>query len=421
MTPAELPGSPSEPDLSRRLASMRLAATALVAAMAVLFVVASSLAPRYPAVGWLRAFAEAAMIGGLADWFAVTALFRRPLGLPIPHTAVVPTRKDAIGRALARFIRDHFLVRETIERRLERADVAGRVGHWLMDERNSERVSRDVGRVLDWIVGAGDGSELRSALGATLRAAAERLPVQTALAALVDTLASSGRTDTIVDELVRFARTQLDRHRFELRLRIADKTPWWLPRAVDQEIYDRLVGEIERILDDIASDPQHVARAEILAYFRNLRDSLATDPQLLAKGRAWQEEVLGHPALRSLGAELWTRTHEYLRESLAAPGSPLRLGIEREIRHLGAALAADDALAEQMNAWLRKLVPYVVENYRGPLSEIVSETIASWDAAETSRRIELHIGRDLQFIRVNGTLVGGLVGVAIYAVSRLVA
>src|SRR5690606_14799017 len=136
---------------------------------------------------------------------------------------------------------------------------------------------------------------------------------------------------------------------------------------------------------------------------------------------AWQEEVLGHPALRSLGAELWTRTHEYVRESLAAPGSPLRLGIEREIRRLGAALAADDALAEQMNAWLRKLVPYVVENYRGASSEFASETIERCDAAATSRRTELHVGRDLQFVRANGTLVGGLVGVAVYAVSRLFA
>src|SRR5690606_31613392 len=160
--------------------------------------------------------------------------------------------------------------------------------------------------------------------GATLKAAGERLPVQTALAALVDVLASSGRTDAIVDELVRFARAQLDRHRFELRLRIADKTPWWFPRAVDQEIYDRIVGEIERILNDVASNPQHAARAELVAYLQNLRDSLEKDPELLAKGRAWQEEVLGHPAVRSLGAELWARTHEYVRESLAAPGSPLR-------------------------------------------------------------------------------------------------
>jgi hypothetical protein len=140
MSRAELPGAPPEPDLSRRLASMRFAATALLAAMAVLFVATSWLQPRYPALGWLRACAEAALMGGLADWFAVTALFRRPLGLPIPHTAVVPSRKDAIGRALARFIRDHFLVRETIERRLARGNVAARVGHWLMDEENAERL-----------------------------------------------------------------------------------------------------------------------------------------------------------------------------------------------------------------------------------------------------------------------------------------
>jgi uncharacterized membrane-anchored protein YjiN (DUF445 family) len=341
--------------------------------------------------------------------------------LPIPHTAVVPSRKDAIGRALARFIRDHFLVRETIERRLARGNVAARVGHWLMDEENAERLSRDVGRVLDWVVGAGDGSDLRSALGASLRSAAGRFPVQTALAALVDVLASGGRSDAIVDELVRFAREQLGRHRFELRLRIAAKTPWWLPRFVDQQIFDQLVGELERILNDIANDPQHAARTEIVAYLTNLHGSLSADPDFSAKSRAWQEEVLAHPALRSLGRELWARMHEYLRESLAKPESALRRGLEREIRRLGQALVEDETLAAQMNGWLIKLVPYVVENYRDSLSEIVSETIESWDADATSRRIELHIGRDLQFIRVNGTLVGGLVGVAIYSVWRLFA
>ncbi len=418
-TPA--PAPPPDPALVRRLRRMRLMATALLAIMAAIFVASTWWLPTTGWTGGARAFAEAALIGGLADWFAVVALFRRPLGLPIPHTAIVPARKDDIGRALARFIRDHFLVREAIERRLDRSDLAGRLGTWLDDERNAARVSRDLAAALDWALRSGDGSELRAALAGTLERAFNAVPVSEAVGTLLDVLLSGDRMQTLIDQLVHFGRTQLDAHRFAIRLRIREQSPWWLPKFVDREIYDKLVGEMEQLLDAIASDPNHPARTDIRSQLDSLRQTLAADPALVARSRALQQELTSHPAVRSYLEDLWKRLGEELHAALANPDSPLMLGLTSEIRKLGEVLHTDAEVAARLNGWLRRLLLYLVENYRDPLAEIVSETIESWDPRATAQRIELNIGTDLQYIRVNGTLVGGLVGLTLYVVTALVA
>lgn len=409
---------PGDPGLVRRLRRMRWLATTLLLAMAAIFIVTSWLLPPGFAAGAVRAFAEAALIGGLADWFAVTALFRRPLGLPIPHTAIVPARKNDIGRALARFIRDHFLVREAVERRLAHTDLAARLGAWLEEDHNAARVSHDVTAALDWALRAGDGGELRAALGGTLRGAFHEVPVSRAIATLLEVLTAGSRAQTLIDQLVQFGRAELEKHRVLIRVRIHEQSPWWLPKFVDQEIYDKLMGEIEQLLEAIAKDPQHPARIELVDRIRTLQEALAADPAFAAKSRALQQELVEHPAVHAYAHELWQRLGSDLHTALTDADSPLRNGMEREIRSLGAVLRTNSAVGARLNGWLSQLLLYVVENYRDPLSEIVSKTIESWDPHETARRIELHIGTDLQFIRVNGTLVGGLVGLALYLGSR---
>ncbi|HWN38747.1 MAG TPA: DUF445 domain-containing protein [Gammaproteobacteria bacterium] len=407
--------SEEDPGLVRRLRRTRLFATALLAVMAVIFVGTTWLASPSPYVGAIRAFAEAALVGGLADWFAVTALFRRPLGLPIPHTAIVPSRKNEIGRALARFIRDHFLVREAVARRLSRTNLAARLAAWLEDGSNAARVSRDVGQALTWALrDDGDGGELRGALGATLRSAFDDVPVNRAVATVLEVLTTGERADLIIDQLVAFGRTELEKNRVMIRVRIHEQSPWWLPKFVDQEIFDKLVGGLEELLDAMAADPAHPARGEIKARLSSLQHALAADPELAVKSRALKDELVSHPAVRSYALELWQRLRAELAGALADETSPLAQGLSREIGALGARLRADVRLAAELDEWLKDLLLHVVDNYRDPLSEIVSETIESWDAAATSRRIELNIGTDLQYIRVNGTLVGGLVGLVLY-------
>jgi uncharacterized membrane-anchored protein YjiN (DUF445 family) len=408
------------PDLEprRRLRRMRAVATALLVAMAAVFAITAWLIPRTPDLapwlGALRAFAEAALIGGLADWFAVTALFRRPLGLPIPHTAIVPSRKNDIGRALARFIRDHFLVRDAIERRLDRTDLAARLGTWLAHESNAARVTHDMGSALGWLLRASEGNELRAALGGSLRGAFDSVPANASLAALLEVLLAGPHAQTLIDKLVAFGRAQLESQRVLIRVRIHEKSPWWLPKFVDQEIFDQLIGELERILHAIATDPSHPARVEIGAALNSLQDALLHDAALAESSRALQRDVLEHPAVRAYAHDLWRRLDADLHSAIVDPTSPLRVGVQREISSIGTALATDAAVAAKLNSWLKHLLLYLVENYRDPLSEIVSETIEQWDPKATSRRIELAIGTDLQFIRLNGTVVGGLVGLVLY-------
>ena len=407
--------SAEDPGLVRRLRRTRLFATALLGVMAVVYAGTTWLASPSLLVGAIRAFAEAALVGGLADWFAVTALFRRPLGLPIPHTGVVPARKNQIGRALARFIRDHFLVREAVERRLARADLAARLGAWLEDSGNATRVGRDLGQALAWALREDGGrGELRGALGVTLRSAFDDVPVNRAVATVLEVLTTGERANLIIDQLLAFGRSELEKNRVTIRVRIHEQSPWWLPKFVDQEIFDKIVGGLEELLDAMAADPAHPARGEIKTRLASLQDALAADPELASRSRALKDELVSHPAVRSYAFELWQRLRAELADALADGSSPLTQGLTREIGALGARLRADDELAAELDDWLKQLLLHVVDNYRDPLSEIVSETIESWDAAATSRRIELNIGTDLQFIRVNGTLVGGLVGLALY-------
>jgi uncharacterized membrane-anchored protein YjiN (DUF445 family) len=396
------------------LRRMRIVATGLLVAMAMLFAATRWWLPPSPWVGAVRAFAEAALIGGLADWFAVTALFRHPLGLPIPHTAIVPRRKNQIGRALARFIRDHFLVREAIERRLASAALAGRFGTWLEAPGNAERVGRDLGHSLSWALDADGGGDFRTALGTSLHAAFEQVPTARALSTLLEVLTTGSRVDLLIDQLVAFGRSTLDEHRVSLRVRIHEQSPWWLPKFVDQEIYDKLVTAIEELLAAMATDQTHPARLDIKTRLESLKQSFASDPALAEKTHTLQEGLVQNPAVRAFAAELWQHFGAELRAALLTADSPLRVGFERELVNFGARLRNDPEAAAKLDRWLHDLLLYVVDNYRDPLSEIVSETIESWDAAETSRRIELNIGRDLQFIRVNGTLVGGLVGLLLY-------
>ncbi len=395
---------------------MKRLATGLLVAMVLLFVAASLLRTEYPALGIVEAFAEAAMIGALADWFAVTALFKHPLGLPIPHTAIVPNRKNEIGRALARFIRDHFLTRETVAGRLARANLVARAGGWLANERNARLLSRDASLALDWVMRAVDSDDLRHSIRTGIRGALEHVPVNLVLATLIDVALRGDHGQRLIDQLVKLGRDQLDTSKFDIRLRIRAQSPWWMPKFVDEKIYDQLVGEFERILTELSQNPAHPARAQLNEQLRSLRTSLEHDEELIRKGQSLWDDLVDHADVQRYLSDVWARIRDDLQTSLTTPGSALRLGIEREIQAIGGRIVEDEAVAARLDGRLEELLIYVVETYRDAVSAVISETIEQWDPAATAQRIELHIGRDLQFIRINGTLVGGLVGVLIYLV-----
>jgi len=412
--------SDSDSELFARLRRAQWIAGGLLAAMAALFVTTRALVAAHPALGIIVAFSEAALIGGLADWFAVTALFRHPLGLPIPHTAIVPTRKNEIGRALARFVGDHFLVGNAVEKRLARAELTRRLGDWLQEERNALRLSRDISVVIDWFMRSVDSSEIRLGLRRILGDVGKQVPVNEAIAAIVNVLATGNNAQLLIDQLTQFGRQQLERNKLSIRVRIEERSPWWMPKFIDEEIYDQLVSEFEHLLDEIGDNQDHPARREFNERLIALHERLIEDETLARRCTFIGDEFFQNDAVQRLLRTVWEHARDTLHVELRDDTSEIRACLTREICHVGRLLSGDLAAQRRLDSWIREALVYVVEQYRGPLSEIISDTVAEWDSRSTADRIELHIGKDLQFIRINGTLVGGLVGVALYVVSDLI-
>ena len=399
---------------------MKRVATGLLVFMTLVFV-ATGFLPQTVLVGYVRAFAEAAMVGALADWFAVTALFRHPLGLPIPHTAIVPRRKDQIGASLGRFVRDHFLNREALTPRLARIDFAAGVGRWLARPENARRLSGDAAGFCAWLLDAADDRTLRALLTENLHLGLRGLRVAPLLGRLLDLLASADRHQRLMDQAVRIAREQLDENRFAIRLRIGEQSPWWIPKFVDEELYDRIVTEIERFLDSVGTDESHPARQKFNAEARAFIERLKHDPELIARVEALKDEVLSHPAVDAYLTSLWERVSGFLRAETAKEDSELKRRLEQGLVSFAEAVLVNDGMRVQINRWLGDAILHIVGNYRDEMAGVIEDTVRAWDARDATRRIELQVGRDLQFIRINGTLVGGLAGLLIHGAARLLA
>ena len=401
-------------DQAKRLQRARWTATGLLVLAGIVFILTSLWRDEWPWLNPVWAFAEAALIGGLADWFAVTALFRHPLGLPIPHTAIVPNRKNQIGQALAQFVAEHFLVRSALATELARLDLARGFGRWLGRPENAASVGGDLAHAFRWLFADSDSGPLRAALASNLIDVSRSLPSEKLLSALLEVFATGPHADELIDGLVAYGHEQLGRNKDLIRARIHDKSPWWLPKFVDEEIFDQIVAELERLLDEVGTDAAHPAREALRLRIRELEVRLADDPSIVARTQTMRNEFLQHPAVQNFGRELSQRVRQEIVGALETPDSELRTALASELARFGTRISTDAALAAQLDAWLSEILIYIVETYSEPMSSIISSTIAKWDAIETSHRIELHIGRDLQFIRINGTLVGGLVGLLLY-------
>lgn len=411
--------SAREASQEHRLKAMKRLATGMLVLMAGIFIASHIYRPLLPWLAWVEAFAEAAMVGALADWFAVTALFRHPMGLPIPHTAIIPRRKDELGENLARFVRENFLINEALEPRLASLDAASRTGAWLAKAPNARRVSADAGAFLQWLLATLDSEALRDFLRDNLHLELRQLQVAPLVGRILDLLTRSNRHQALMDLAVRIARQHLNENRVLIRIRIDEKSPWWLPGFVDQEIFDKIVTEVESLLDAIGNDPQHEARQRFNEGVQNFIDALKNDPDTIARGEEIKNEMLEHPLVQQYLSGLWQHVSEFLLKQTSEPESMLRQRFETGLMNFGDALKYDPQLRAQINQWLNDAILRIVRNYQDEIAGVISETVRSWDSDVTSRRVELAVGRDLQFIRINGTIVGGIAGLTIYALSRL--
>ncbi|MGY1914751.1 DUF445 domain-containing protein [Blastococcus sp. SYSU DS0973] len=417
---APLTGALDDPARARDLARMKRFATGLFLLAAAVFLGCVLLGEDAGAwVGYVRATAEASMVGALADWFAVTALFRYPLRLPIPHTAIIPRKKDQIGESLGAFVQENFLTRAVVEEKLGSIDVPGRLGAFLAAPGRAERLGGDAATVLSGLIDLLKDEDVQPAVAALVDRKLHETPAAPPLARVVELVVDGGRHQEVLSAGLRLMARFLDDNRLVFRAQLGDASPAWVPDWVDDRVFDRAFAGVQAFLEEVGADPRHELRRSYDARLQAYVHALRTDPDTAARVEEFKKELLEHPAVRTWSGSLWTTTKEGLLAAAADPDSPLRARVTALIRDGARLLQTDPAVRELVQRHSARAAGYVVERFSGDLADLVSSTVARWDTDETSRRIELQVGRDLQWIRVNGTVVGGLAGLVIYTVAQL--
>jgi uncharacterized membrane-anchored protein YjiN (DUF445 family) len=417
-THAPLPTLRTEAERMQRLALMRRRATGMLIAVSAVFA-AVTIAGAHGWVGYVQATAEASMVGALADWFAVVALFRHPLGLPIPHTAIIPERKNQFGETLGDFVQSSFLTPETITERVRAAAVGNRLGTWLAQPANAQRVAR---HIVDAAVAAADlvkDDDVHAALETFVREQVEKLDVAPLAGKALRIATEGGRHRALVDAGIRGLDTYLDEHRDELHDRFGQSSPWWLPGAVEDRIVDRLVDGVRAVLAQMAADPDHHLRRELDERLAALAHELETSPELKARADQFKRDLLDEPAVREWVVTAWSDVKAQLRTQAADPDSELRRRLADAIGALGERLRDDPLLSARVDEAVETGARYVTEQFSDEIGNIVRSTIERWDGEETAHRLELLLGPDLQFIRINGTVVGGLAGLVLHTIAQI--
>ena len=416
----------SRPDLSRLnptqggVRGMRILATAMLAGMAAIFVAVSGLAHTHPFWAYVRAFAEAGLVGGIADWFAVTALFRHPLGLPIPHTAIVPRNKDRIGDTLANFLKDNFLTPSVVARRMRNVDVAGAVGRFLSQPPGEGRLRQGGSRLLADILEALDPERLGGMVKSAIAARLHGVEVAPLLGQTLEAAVAEDRHVPLLDALLVWAGKALDAHEDEIRRMTHRGTPWAVRvLGIDKPVADRIIGQIGTLINELIMDVDHPLRLEAEEGLARLARNLRQDPELMARVEAWKDEMIDNDAVGAWLDGIWEKSREGLLKGARDPDAALAGRFGEALRQLGETLQEEPRLKRTINQFARRAAVGAVASYGDGIVKLVSETVRGWDARTISDRLEGAVGRDLQYIRINGTLVGGLVGVAIHAVESL--
>ena len=406
-------------DRMQALRRMKLVATGMLVAAAGVFAVCVIFGDRHGLWGYLQAAAEASMVGGLADWFAVTALFRYPLGIPIPHTAIIPRKKDQIGAALASFVQQNFLTGSVVGERLAAAQVTRRTGEWLADPGHAARIADEAASALNGLANVIRDDEVRDAVAQFAHRKLHEVQLAPLLARVLDAVRESGQHQAALTAGLKGLMRFLDDNRTVFRDRLSEESPDWVPEWVDDRLFARLFTGLQSFLADVSTQPDHELRKNFDRYLRDYAIALRTDPEKAASLEKAKIDLLERPDVREWLSGLWAYLKQAILSGAADPNSELRRTVESLTMQVGTALRDDPVLQSKVDGSLQRLVGYVLARYSDDIAELISGTVARWDAADTGRRLELQIGRDLQFIRINGTVVGALVGVIIYAVSQI--
>jgi uncharacterized membrane-anchored protein YjiN (DUF445 family) len=410
--------SPADQERRRALRTMKGVALGGLLLMAVLFVVAFALQSTYPSMAYVRAFAEGGMVGALADWFAVTALFRHPLGIPIPHTAIIPNRKDEIGRTLGEFVEMNFLSGHIVRTKLEATHIAARLGGWLRAPEHAERVTTEGSAMAAGVLRALSDDDVREVIEDLAR---EHLiepewgpPAGAWLTRVVDSGAHHGAVDLAVDSILSW----LEVNYAAFDGLVSRRLPAWVPRMAARLVDDTVYREAVTFVRAMQADPAHSARIAIDDYLGRLADNLQHDPETIGKLEDAKARVFDSPRVRELAAEAWNTAKTGLLKALENPESALRVRAQSALAEVGERMTTDAALQHRVDEWVTNAAVFLVDRYRHDIASIITETVERWDPDETTEKIELMVGRDLQYIRLNGTVVGALAGLVIFTIAN---
>ncbi|PQE01587.1 DUF445 domain-containing protein [Mycobacterium sp. EPG1] len=419
----KLASADSAADAERRrgLRRMKLVALSFLLGATVVFLFCtwwqSQGAPSW--VGYVRAAAEAGMVGALADWFAVTALFKHPLGIPIPHTAIIKRKKDQLGEGLSSFVRENFLSAENVETKLRDADVASRVGKWLCDRRHAERVAAEVATVLRVLVELLRDEDVQQVLDRMIVKRIAEPQWGPPIGRVLTSLLAEGRQEALLQLLAdRAFQWSLDADEIIERV-IERDSPTWSPRWVDHLVGDRIHRELMDFTDKVRRNPDHELRRSATRFLFEFADDLQNDAATIQKAENVKEQIMARDEVTRAAETAWTAAKRIILESVDDPSSTLRTRIADTVVRIGESLRDDADLRDKVDNWVVRGAQHLVSQYGAEITTIITDTIERWDAEEASRRIELHVGRDLQFIRINGTVVGSLAGLVIYSIAQL--
>ncbi|MBO0679298.1 DUF445 domain-containing protein [Mycolicibacterium sp. S2-37] len=419
-----LAGADSAADAERRRGLRRMKAVALsflLGATAIFLICTWAQSHGAPGwVGYVRAAAEAGMVGALADWFAVTALFRHPLGIPIPHTAIIKRKKDQLGEGLGEFIRENFLSPANVETKLRDADVAGRVGRWLCDRGHAERVATEASNVLRVLVEMLRDDDVQQVLDRMIIKRIAEPQWGPPVGRVLSQMLAEGRQEALIQLLADRA-FEWSLNAGEVIERVIQRdSPQWSPRWVDHLVGDRIHRELMDFTDKVRRNPDHELRRSATRFLFDFADDLQNDEATIARAENVKEQIMARDEVARAAETAWTAAKRIILESVDDPSSTLRARIADTVMRVGESLRDDADLRTKVDNWIIRGAQHVVAEYGAEITTIVTDTVQRWDAEEASDRIELHVGRDLQFIRINGTVVGSLAGLIIYSIAQLV-
>ncbi|MFD5234256.1 DUF445 domain-containing protein [Streptomyces qaidamensis] len=412
--------SPADEEKQRGVRQMKLTATGLLLFVALVYVLAkwAQNSGAGPWAGYVAAAAEAGMVGALADWFAVTALFRHPLGIPIPHTAIIPTKKDQLGVSLGEFVGENFLSEDVVRQRLRAVGIGSRLGAWLAVPEHADRVTAELSTALRGALTVLRDSDVQAVVGEAITRRANAQEIGPGIGKMLEKVVADGGHKRVVDLVVNRAHDWLVLHRDEVMDAVEGGAPGWTPKFVDRKVGERVYRELLRFTTEMRDMPGHPARGALDRFLTDFASDLQSDTDTRARIERLKGEVLGRGEVQDLIASAWTAVRSMIVAAAEDERSELRLRVRASLLSLGSRMAAERKVQNKVDKWVEDAAVYVVTTYRKEITSLITDTVASWDAEHTTKKIEANIGRDLQFIRINGTVVGSLAGLLIYTVSR---